>query len=290
MTLALRPRQKAVDPLQLAPAGAEAKAERAIRRMLAEAVASVSLAQLEGMVEHRGEIATLRFPLIDPAPLEAILLRTVQAAGVREAAAIEVVKAKPEPAASISASFNLADPAAAAWAQQRAGELVVEISEGTRDSIRALIQRAVIEGGHPTVIARDIKPLIGLHSRWSTAVLNYRYSLEANGMSASRVGELSARYYDKLLTTRSRTIARTEILKSANEGKAQGWAQAQAQGLLPQNATKVWVAAGDAEAICADLDGTEVGLGEDFSSELGDVSMPPLHPNCRCTCSIGRGQ
>jgi hypothetical protein len=70
------------------------------------------------------------------------------------------------------------------------------------------------------------------------------------------------------------------------------WQEASAQGLFGTSTpVKVWVAAGDAEPICAELDGTEVEMGELFSSELGDVEGPPLHPNCRCTLAVvGRGE
>jgi len=279
-----RPVAKAVDPLNVLPPRYEREAIQAVRAMLESVVDQVPAATIERAITHPQVLDSLDLGL-DTDALTAALLGTVREAGTREARSIRVVKAEP----ALRASFNLNDPRAEAWARSSSARLVVEVTASTRDSIRNLITRAIVEGGHPSVVARQIKPLIGLHSRWSNAVLNYRYGLEAGGLPVSSVESLTAKYYDRLLTTRSRTIARTEILSASNQGKYLGMVQAQSQGLLSGTATKVWIAAGDAEAVCADLDGTEVGLQEDFSSELGDVAHPPLHPNCRCTIAIGKG-
>lgn len=285
VTTRLRPVAKADDPFDLVPNRREAEVRREIVAMLAQAVDAVPLATLERAITNRDVIDTIELDL-DTDRLVELLASTVRNAGV---ASMRVTKADPPRRASIAGVFNLDDPAAIQWAKDNAAKLVVEITESTRQSIRDLITRAITEGGHPLVVARQIKPLIGLHTRWAQAVLNYRFGLVDQGVEATRVESMTSTYYNRLLTTRSRTIARTEVLSAANEGKYQGLVQAQSQGLLGEGATKVWIAADDAEENCADLDGTEVGLHEDFSSELGDVAHPPLHPNCRCTIAVGKG-
>ena len=186
---------------------------------------------------------------------------------------------------TIGLRFDLTDPAAIAWAERRAGKLIVEIDKATRDAIRALVARALREGGNPRIVARSIKPLIGLHQRWAVAVLNYRLRLEKRGLSGSRVEQATARYYQKLLRARSLNIARTEILRASNEGRRQAWVQAQRLGLLP-GAEKVWLAAGDACEVCAATDGQTVALDDEFSNAYGSFEMPPAHPSCRCTAVI----
>ena len=97
--------------------------------------------------------------------------------------------------------------------------------------------------------------------------------------------------YDEILDAvgneaRAELISRTEIMDAANSGLAESWSAAQEAGLLPENATKVWIAASGACDECEELDGEEVTLDEDFSS--GD-DMPPAHPACRCSAGIGAG-
>ena len=73
---------------------------------------------------------------------------------------------------------------------------------------------------------------------------------------------------------RSDMIARTETAFAENRGTIEGW---KASGLVEG---KQWLADDEACDDCAELDGEEVGIDEDFSS--GDDG-PPAHPNCECT-------
>lgn len=184
-------------------------------------------------------------------------------------------------------SFDMALPEAIAWAEREAGRLIVEIDAGTRAAIRALVVRALAEGGPPIAVARSIRGLIGLHSRWAVAVLNKQLAMEAAGTSPAVIQRTIARYYSQLLKARAETIARTEILRASNEGRRESYREAQRQGLLPPNPMKQWAAASDAEENCADLDGMSIPLDDSFpGGAFGDVDMPPLHPNCRCTAFL----
>ena len=189
---------------------------------------------------------------------------------------------------SLGYNFNSADPRVAQWAQQQGAKLVVEITDRTRDAIRGLVATALREGGHPYALADQIRPLIGLHERYATAVLRYQQRLTDEGiLSSERIAALASGYYGQLLDSRAETIARTEVLAAENAGRAETWQQAVDMGLLPPDATKQWVATGDAEPVCADLDGTEVALDDEFDGgDYGSVDMPPLHPNCRCTAVV----
>ncbi len=208
----------------------------------------------------------------------------------RRLAQVETFKAE-QATATLGFRFDMDDPAAVRWAEEEAAALVVEIDASTREAIRALVVRALREGGHPRVVARWIRPLIGLHSRWAVAVLNYRLRLEARGFAVDRVETLVARYYAKLLRARSLNIARTEILRAANVGKRLAWEQARARGLLGTAPQKQWIAAAGACETCAAADGQVVAFDDAFSTALGNFEMPPAHPSCRCTAGlvIGRG-
>lgn len=144
-------------------------------------------------------------------------------------------------------AFNVSDPNAVAWAENHAAELADGISETSRERIQNAVARAV-DGDGIDAAYDDILDAIGDEAR-------------------------------------ADMIVRTEVMDAANEGLAQSWDQAQEAGLLPDNATKVWIAADGCCDECDAVDGEEVPLDEDFSA--GDD--PPLHPNCRCTMGIGTG-
>jgi hypothetical protein len=144
--------------------------------------------------------------------------------------------------------FDVSDPAAAKWAREHTSKIADDISQTSKDRINEAIATA-LEGD-------------GLDAAYDTIL--------------SAVGDES----------RADMIARTESMDSANQGALAGFNAAQDAGLLPANATKVWIASPDACDDCIELDDEEVAIDEDFSS--GD-DAPPAHPNCRCSVGIGAG-
>lgn len=83
-------------------------------------------------------------------------------------------------------------------------------------------------------------------------------------------------------------IARTELAASYNGGHYLSVLQAQQQGLMGE-CKRIWRTA-DTErtcSYCAALDGTEVGMEEDFIFTHGrqttSITTPPAHPHCMCT-------
>jgi hypothetical protein len=144
-------------------------------------------------------------------------------------------------AANFDLTFNASDPVAAKWAREHAAELATSLSDTTRQAIKDAVAR-----------------------QQETGEDSYDDILDAVGDE-----------------TRAELIARTESMRAANEGQREAWDQAVEAGLLPDDARKVWIAAGDPCPECEVLDGEEVDLGEDYPGDGGDG--PPLHPNCRCT-------
>jgi len=279
------------DPLGVSTGRDLAAVRRIVLRGLGSLPKRVDLVALEAAVEDRS-VARASASLgrdLDLPGLEDVLARAAGRGGVAESRGRVVVQ---KATIEITYEFDLENPAVGEWAETRAGELIVELDRGTRESIRALVVRALREGGHPRQIARAIRPLIGLHHRWAVAVLNYRFKLEAAGkLSASRIEELTARYYAKLLRARARNIARTEILRATNAGKLVSWVDAYRNGyvgkVVPQ---KQWVATAGAEEGCAAADGQQVGLFDAFSTTFGNLEMPPAHPSCRCSAVLIVGE
>jgi SPP1 gp7 family putative phage head morphogenesis protein len=130
----------------------------------------------------------------------------------------------------------------------------------------------------------------GLTTRQGQALLR-RMAEEASALDArgitgqkalDQVRRNADNYAEKLRKARSRTIARTEIMKANNAGRLHGMEEARKAGLFdPKTAQRQWVTGPtDVCNICEPLNGEVVSYKEPFS--VG-VLYPPAHPNCRCT-------
>jgi SPP1 gp7 family putative phage head morphogenesis protein len=150
--------------------------------------------------------------------------------------------------AKFTMRFDVSDPEAIAWANEHAAELAHGISDTTRQRIAKAVADA---------LAGD-----GIEAAYSEI--------------EDAVGDAD----------RAEMIARTETMTAANEGQRQGWDQAVESGLLTGDEKKEWIATGDSNVCpqCDELDGTVVGLDEEYPNDGGDG--PPAHPDCRCTEGI----
>jgi hypothetical protein len=181
-------------------------------------------------------------------------------------------------------NFRFDDTAegAAKLAEQMAGKLITEITDETERAIRNVITEAIREGIPPYDAARMVVPMIGLRSDQAQAVMNYREQLIDNGLAIDTVNKKVDEYSDELLTSRSETIARSEIMDALNAGADEAYSQAQEKGLLSEDATKeVILTDGACEECVSIADEGPVPINEDFSED-----GPPFHPNCRCTTAI----
>jgi hypothetical protein len=190
---------------------------------------------------------------------------------------------------NVNMVFNYTDPRVVLWASTRAGRLIQAIDESTRIAIRQTITRSFVDQITVRETAKILKDVVGLHPRWANAVYDFRIrsinNLLESGLSQARASAradvLTARYRNKLVTARSRMIARTEIQLAQNQGRYLGWVQANEKGLLDGAAQKMWITAyRDVCDVCLDLNGQVVPWNGAFTN--GDI-MPPAHPNCRCT-------
>lgn len=183
--------------------------------------------------------------------------------------------------------FDLVDPRAAEWAARHAGVFIVDITSTAKESIRQFVVEA-LNGGRTVPqtarLIREVVPLSPRHQRTVRAAYESRLTdLLAQGVKQSRAEEMAARTSDftarKLLNSRARTIARTEVSAAANVGRYAGWEEGVAAGVFPDAMLKEWVTGFEACPVCDPFDGTKVPWREEFG--IG-VLMPPAHPNCRC--------
>ena len=218
--------------------------------------------------------------------------------------------------AQVELSFDKTNPEAERWARERAAQLIRDVSDTTRDAVRAVVGKSFKDGIPPRQSAKLIKPLVGLTERDAIAVMNARYDvikenlrlkdgdikpgkvievggrsirMPKGGVSLEVIDKLARDYADRLLSKRAFLIARTETIAASNEGQRQLWAQAQADGLLPSDVLRTWITTYDDRTCptCSGMDGQIRSLGQPFDAGLfGEVMGPPAHPACRCAQGI----
>lgn len=190
-------------------------------------------------------------------------------------------------------SFNKTNPNSLAFAANRAGELIQSIDELTRIAVRKIITDAFNEQIDVRATAKRIQNVVGLHPKWADAVVKFEKAEMARLMrmgqkeaTARRNAQARASAYaDQLKSKRATMIARTEIQIAQNEGRYEGWKQADEAGFVDPTAMKMWVTALDERTcdVCAPLNGELVPWNGLFSIGL---EKPIVHPNCRCAMII----
>ena len=198
------------------------------------------------------------------------------------------VKLPPMEKATASFRFDATRPEAARWAEKEAGALIREVVQEQVNVVRDYVARADLGEATPRQIARGLRDVIGLTERQAGWVENFRNKQinerMLDGMTFDQAYEASERatdrYHRRVHRNRTETIARTEILRSVNEGRNQAWNQGVEEGwITPDEWRREWSTEIDGRqcSICGPLNETQVGFRESFPQ--GD---PPIHPNCRC--------
>ncbi len=169
----------------------------------------------------------------------------------------------------------------------RGAELVTLLSDESKRAIAAIILHGQANMIPPKKIAQQIRPLIGLNARQAQANANYRerifnrlveQGLPVNAAN-SRADKAALKYASKQHRQRAETIVHTELARAYNQGAHEGILAAQRAGLMGV-CEMVWSTAGTNRVCgrCLALKDTVVG----HTNESG-VTLPPLHPRCRCT-------
>ena len=174
-----------------------------------------------------------------------------------------------------------------AWIKTRGAEFVSELSEESKLAVRNIILLWQERLMRPEVMARQIRPLIGLTGRQMLAVDKYRAKVYNNYMelgssaaqASARAEKAALRYSKRLHKQRAETIVHTELAFAYNQGADMGVRRAIRRGLMTE-CEMVWRTAGTNRVCgrCMALKDTVVGR----TDEAG-VQIPPLHPRCRCT-------
>jgi hypothetical protein len=89
---------------------------------------------------------------------------------------------------AVEASFAVANPAAVAWAEAHAGELVKGIDATTRDRVQALITQAIQDGRPYSQTTADLKALYSGFSTYRAQLIATQESAVAYGQGAMNLG------------------------------------------------------------------------------------------------------
>lgn len=172
--------------------------------------------------------------------------------------------------------FSITNPRAIEWARNRSSALITEIGPSVRETVREVIASGLRDGRAPRVIAKEIGSIVGLRSDQLETLRKF----EAGGATPSKVASRAK----QLLKQRGELIARTETMRSSNQGLREMWSQAVDNDLLPSDVKREWIATIDERTHeeHAELDGEQVGLNEAFSYGY----EPGEENNCRCSQGI----
>ena len=183
------------------------------------------------------------------------------------------------------------------WIRNRTGNLVTNCTETQVKAIRYLIAECQSQHMGSAETARYIRPTIGLTEDQAAANLRYYNNVKEKLQKdhprmkpetiEQRARTSAARYAEKQQRSRAETIARTEIAQAYNNGTDSYIREAIRQERMPKMA-KEWSTALDGHVCpaCQALEGTAIGMDEEFKTKSGrkevTVLLPPLHPRCKC--------
>ena len=176
-------------------------------------------------------------------------------------------------------TFDLNNPRAAQWIREHSSAFITRINEEQRESIRAVLNEALIAGRNPRSTALDIVGrisaqtgrrqggIIGLNGPQAEAARRARQQLDSldaayfqrklrdrrfdsmvrkaiesgTPLTQANINRLVGRYEDRLLKLRGDTIGRTESLSALNEASDESLRQVVDEGLAPQEAVqRIW--------------------------------------------------
>jgi hypothetical protein len=208
--------------------------------------------------------------------------------------------------AEIGLSFDIENPYVAPGAQERVGWLIQEVQAGTnlglREAVAGIITRSYDERLGWEEAAKELRSMVGLRPDQVNAVNKIADRLIANGATQATVQSTIVRESLKRVRYRADMIAHTETARAVSTGRHDAWKVARDADLFDGQELFVEWVAGITDrtcAICADLHGTTVPLGDEFqpTSDLLSASQlsvegetPPIHPLCRCTTILRIGQ
>lgn len=246
--------------------------------------------------------------VLGSAGMQQVFLNVIIASGQTAAAALSS-------AAGVEFRFNAVDLNSVIYARRQTADLVVAVSETTKETIRVVTTLGQAYGLTVDQQARAIRGAVGLPPNWAGAPLRFadeirngkdsaylkrrrisavdrariRKHVRAGTVTEKFVKEMQAKYEFSLVNRRAMNIARTETMRAGNFGQRQSWSQAIDGGALPKTARRFWLVTQDqflrdthAAVPAMNPDGVAVKDGV-YQTPIGPSLGPPLETNCRCS-------
>jgi SPP1 gp7 family putative phage head morphogenesis protein len=189
--------------------------------------------------------------------------------------------------------FDYTDPRSTEYALKQSAKLVTNMTGQMKDRVREVVGRAFTENITVVDTARELRSFINLTSRQEVTLSKFidlnRARLMEEGLSGrkleNRLNELVDRQYKKMVSQRSKIIARNEILEAENAGRMLGFEQSIEQGWASPVSVKRWSTSTDERTcdICMPMNGMSVQWNQYFPNGVYD---PPAHIMCRCSISL----
>ncbi len=236
----------------------------------------------------------------DPVLAQAVQAGTLvlQAQGtplVTETVTRAAVALVPETASTLGLTivWNQANPLVGQAIDAQVGLLIRGISDESLRAVRGIMRQSFQEGLGIPQIARRLEQTIGLRDAQAQTLRALRQRLEAQGMKAGRVQQQVDLATRRALRHRATVISRTESLRASNLGAHLLLQEVEQQGLIDHAMRRVFIVTPD-DRICSicntvpSLNINGVGLRTPFTTSIGPIMYPPVHPSCRCTVALKR--
>lgn len=215
---------------------------------------------------------------------------------------------------TVNLRFDLVNQRAVNYARTKAAQLITNVTDDVRASVRRIIARGFRVGRTVDEMGREIRSLIGLTQPQATALENARLGLRIRlGMqNGTPIGDLAAelgiseqqakalawrsyrivgrtmelsdeliadraeKYSAKMVRYRARMIARSETIQSSAAGQQELWQQAADKGIIDVNTTvQTWIVTED-DRLC-EVCAAIPGMNSD-GVPLGGMFQTPVGP------------
>lgn len=161
-------------------------------------------------------------------------------------------------------------------------------AEALLDGFQAQVNRKVVG----RLALKNVIEAYGVPPRVMNALINVWSSEQPKLLTSSRPTVTPETRGRELVASellkRSKLISENEQWATKSHAKLMAWLYAQREGLVSDNAVRVWMTERDERVcpICGPLHKAEAKLTEQFSTKNGEVWAPPLHPRCRCEMAL----
>ena len=173
--------------------------------------------------------------------------------------------------------------------ENHCSELITNISDVQRDSIRTIIKDGFDRNLSYKTVSERLKSQLGLNNQQIKILSSMENNLIENHVKQDQINKFLNIKSKQMLKIRADTIALTESAKAVSNGRYLIQQQMFKDGDIKESTKQKWYTASDERTcpLCGPLDNVEVGMNEYFTAINGSkIRNPILHPRCRCIVEL----